>query len=110
MKVDTKKIGKIQITIGIILLLAVVIGTPVFYRLSFLNPLVEGSTTIVETWGEISESMNETSILPGLVTSDFVLIGTIIKTSRAVFFSVSIMLFFLSIMFILQGLANIKRK
>ena len=109
MKIDAK-IGKIQIIIGIILLLLVIIGTPISVKSYFYNPIVEGSTSMIEVWSSISEGMNTSTLIPGHITSDLIILSATIRTSLVIFLSLSVMMFFLSIMFILQGLANIKRK
>jgi len=111
---DIQKIGKIQITIGIILLLVAVIGSVFIVKETYLQTLVDGTVGMVNTWGDVSEGLrelNETSMITvGHVTSDLIIEESVVKTTGAVFIACTLILIALSAILILQGLANLNRR
>ncbi len=101
---DLKKIGQIQIAIGIIFLLITIGGTIFFW-----NYLVGGSEYLSGSLSSITE--NRTQLLSEPVTYQMGIVDIAISLRFIVPILVScpLILLLLSLVMILQGLANVKR-
>jgi len=109
--VTKQKIGKIQFYIGIILLLITIIGSFFIVKNVYFGTLINGVLKATAAWGDVGREINGTSIgIIGHVISNNILQSQIIKTSLALFGACVLILITLSVMMILQGLANQSKK
>lgn len=111
--VDRKKIGKIQFYLGIALLVITIIGSIVVIK-SSLGSFVDGVSSETGTWGEVSNKLGEGSaegtLIEGMVVSELITQGLVVKTAGFMFGTSALILLVLSVMLILQGLANQSKK
>lgn len=109
--INKKKIGKIQFYIGLILLLATIIGSIFIVNNIYIGTLVAGVEEVSTTWGEVGQEMNGTLIgIDSQVISNVVLQVQILKTTLSLYGVCALILIVLSLMMMLQGLANQSRK
>lgn len=108
---NAKTIGRIQLVFGIALLAVLTAGFIIGFRHFLISPMVSGAETVMSTWADVSGAANATEIgVTGHLVSSLTMMGLVVKASTAVFISTAVILLALSVMFILQGLANISRK
>ncbi|MFH1727889.1 MAG: hypothetical protein ABIA04_05665 [Pseudomonadota bacterium] len=109
---EIKKIGKIQIWIGCIILLITIISSVIIVRNVYFDTLTESVAGMTSVWGDVaSRQINGTSIgVEGHVISFIVTEATIFKMTLSVFVTCALILVVLSIILITQGLANLNRK
>lgn len=105
--VTKEKIGKIQFYLGILLLLVTIIGSIFIIKNVYIGALVTGVEGTMATWGEVSQEINGTLIgVSGHVVSNVILQGQIVETTVFLYGASALILIVLSIILILQGLAN----
>ncbi len=93
------------------MLIATAISSTLIIKNVYIGALITGVSGTTATWGEVSQEINATSIgIKGLVVSNVVLQGQIIKTTMYLFGICSLILVVLSVVLILQGLANRSQK
>ncbi|MEK6867770.1 MAG: hypothetical protein AABX98_03015 [Nanoarchaeota archaeon] len=110
-----QQIGKIQLIVGIFLLFAIIIGTPlILFKTFYVSILWNGSFGITEKWGEIDDGEWTGSATQldraAHVQSFMVLLGTAYHSAIILFTLGAVILLILSIFFILQGYANMSSK
>jgi len=108
---DTKKIGKIQVWIGCILLFATIVSSILIVKNIYIDTLVKGVATTAEEWGDSVKQINGTSIGASAHVVSFVVTeATIFKMTLSVFITCALIVAILSIILITQGLVNLNRK
>jgi len=108
---NIKKIGKIQIWIGCILLLVTIVSSILIIKNMYIGGLIGGVETITKTWGEVVRETNSTIIgIEGHVVSTLITESMIFRTTIFIFGACALILIVLSIILITQGLVNINRK
>ncbi|MEK6938702.1 MAG: hypothetical protein AABX04_06680 [Nanoarchaeota archaeon] len=108
---NRKQIGKIQLIFGIVLFVATMILSVWIIKEVYIGALITGVSSTTATWGKVSQEINTTSIgINGLLVSNLVLQGQIVRTTTYLFGWVSVVLLVLSIILILQGLSNLATK
>jgi len=111
--VTKQKIGKIQFYLGIVLLVVTIIGS-VFVFKGVLNSFVDGVSSETGTWGEVGNKLGEgtpeNEMITGIIVSDLITQGLIVKASGFIFGACTLILLIMSVMLILQGLANQSKK
>lgn len=110
-----QQIGKIQLTVGLFLLLATIIGTPlILFKTFYVSILWDGSLAVTYGWaetdrGEWSGSATELAERAAHVQSFMVLLSTVYKVGMILFMLGAVILLMLSIFFIFQGYANMSK-
>ena len=111
--VTKQKIGKIQFYLGIAMLVITIIGSIVVVK-SFLGSFVDGVSGETGTWGEVSNKLGEGSaegtLIEGMVVSELITQGLVVKAAGFIFGACTLILLIMSVMLILQGLANQSKK
>jgi len=103
-----KTIGKIQIIIGIILLVATIIWSIGIIQYDYLTIQKNNVNTITETWKDVANMTNGTDwSIMGHVIDAVTTQSTITHATIYLFGLCSAILLILAIMFILQGLVNL---
>ncbi|HIH42266.1 TPA: hypothetical protein HA246_01340 [Candidatus Woesearchaeota archaeon] len=106
-----KNIGKIQLVIGIIILLSSVIGSYLIFKNFYVETLTGNTKALTDTWtGEIKDRPDNDIGVTGHVATSIILNGLILKTNFVVFVVGIIILVVLSLTLILQGLVNIYKE
>jgi len=106
-----KKIGKIQFWVGILLFLVMMISSVFIIKNVYIGSLVAGVEQTVATWSEVIEENEETvEGLNGQIVANVVLQGQIIKTTMFLYGLGVLIVVVLSVMLVLQGLANQSKK
>ena len=109
-----KQIGKIQLTLGIVLFLATIIGSIFIVKDVYIDGLVTGVTGVTSTWGDVSKELNNTgaenSLIMGLIVENITLQGQITRMTTFLFAAIAFISIVLSIILILQGLTNLAKK
>jgi len=109
--ITKKKIGKIQIALGLILFCIVVVSSIFIIKEVYIGGLIVGVTGIAKGWADVANQINGTTIgLTGHVVSDVIHQSQIIKANGYVFLMCAFTLVVLSMILFLQGLANIAKK
>ena len=112
MKVKT--IGKIQLVIGITLFIVVMISSLWFLQNIYRGDLENTLTTLTTTWHQLGQTLNATTITENLGKEHLIgyvsLEMDLFKTSFYLFVASIANFLFLSIILILEGLANISNK
>lgn len=107
------KIGTIQFYLGIVLLVVTIVGCIVAMENVF-DSFVNAVGDETETWGEISEKVVEGSaeseLITGILVGDLITQGLVVRVAGVVFAACVLILLMLSVMLILQGLANRAKK
>jgi hypothetical protein len=105
------KIGKIQFYFGIVLLVFTIIVSIFIIKGVFFETLTNGIESTTSAWSGIEQELeNKEMGVMGHIVSNVVLQGMIIKTTGFLFFACALILVVLSIILILQGLANQVKK
>ena len=109
--ITKEKIGKIQFYVGILLLLVTIIGSIFIIKNAYIGNFVKGVRSTTDAWEEVNNEINGTNIgIMGHVRSYVILQGQIFATTSILFITSVLILIILSIMMILQGLANQLKK
>ncbi|MBT4935353.1 hypothetical protein HOL21_04320 [Candidatus Woesearchaeota archaeon] len=107
--VTKQKIGKVQFYLGIILLIITIIGSIVLFK-SMLSSYVDGVSSETTTWTDASKILGEGSpeneMIVGILLSDVITQGLIVRSFGYIFGASALILLIMSVMLILQGLAN----
>ena len=108
---NLKTIAKIQLRIGILLLIVAVIGGVwVIQNIYIEGTLLRGDAGITSQWTKVSQETDGTSIgIAGHVVSDIILLASIVKTTMYLFGACAFIVAVLGVMLILEGLANLKK-
>ncbi|MFC1691068.1 hypothetical protein ACFL0W_02695 [Nanoarchaeota archaeon] len=106
-----EKIGKIQFWMGIILFF-LAIGFGIFgIKYIYLDTLEVGAISVSENWYDVSQNLEEANPqISAFVVSDMITLATTVKTTAFLFITGCLIMALISIMMMLQGLANIHRK
>lgn len=119
MKVQT--IGKVQLTLGVIFLIATIVFGIMLFN-DFLSMTSIGPKQITDSWTDVSDMLqsrsnqtNSTAMIVrttmiGEVVSDLVIVGGELNIIKHIYIFGSAILAILSVILILQGLANMSRK
>ncbi len=117
MKVNKQKVGKIQVTAGILLFLVTLVGSYfVMSQVFYQGILSNGAFAITEKWGEAADPDGDDVPQEGdaemiaEVTSIMVILGSLYKYALYIFGLGAFILFSLSGILILQGLTNLVKK
>ncbi|MBW3015614.1 hypothetical protein KY330_04270 [Candidatus Woesearchaeota archaeon] len=97
---DNKRLAKVQVYVGLFLLLATLIAGVWVIREVYIGALTEGVHYITETWAEIGEDTSAA----GHVINAIVLEGTIVRASLPLFVVGELILIALAMLMIFQGL------
>lgn len=106
-------IGKIQLYLGIILFVITLVGSILIVQsaLSLFVDAVDNETT---NWGDIQNKLTadspEHTLIMGFVIGDILTQGLIMKVGGFIFGACVLILIVLSLILILQGLANQSKK
>lgn len=109
-----KTVGKIQLIIGVTLFIITLISSLWFLQNIYRGDLVTSLTRLTNTWRELGETVNATTIIENLGEEHliaYVGLETDIFKIASYLFIVGIANFLLlSVILILEGLVNISRK
>ncbi len=110
-KLNKKQIGKIQVYLGIFVLLATIIGAYFVITTLFYQNLVNGARVMTEYWGEASQQYDTLNLeIQAQVLTGMVLLSGIYTVGLYIFCLGCIILVVLSLFLILQGLAKQKKQ
>ncbi|MBS3158368.1 hypothetical protein J4206_03700 [Candidatus Woesearchaeota archaeon] len=105
------KIGKLQLVIGIIILLSSIIGGYLIVKNFYYDTQIYNAKALTDIWAnEIKDHPGSNIGVTGHVATSLILEGSILKTNFVVFVIGIIILIVLSIILILQGLVNIYKE
>jgi len=108
---NQRQIGKIQLILGIILLIGTILSSILIIINVYIGAIILGVSSVTRTWTYVSQEINTTAIgMEGQLVSNVILQGQIIKTTMYLFGICSLILVVLSIILILQGLTNLAKK
>ncbi len=111
--VTKQKGGKIQYYTGIILLIVTIVGS-IFVFYSVVNSFTEVVGSETGTWSEVANTLDEGSpenkLITGMLVSHLVTQGLVVRTAGFTFAFCTLLLIAMSVMFILQGVANQSKK
>ncbi len=109
--ITKEKIGKIQFYLGILLLLVTIVGSIFIIKNVYIGNLVKGVGKSTDAWTEVTKEINGTNIgIMGHISSNIALQGTLFANTAILFITCVLILITLSMMMILQGLANQSKK
>lgn len=109
--VNLKKIGKIQFYFGIILLISVIVGSIFIVKEIYIGTLMTSIESATSVWSQFAQETNSSSteitshLIPFLMSQ-----ASIFRMTLCLYGLGALILIVLSIMLILQGLANQSRK
>jgi hypothetical protein len=111
--ITKQKIGKVQFYLGILLFVITIISSVVLFKVT-LTAFVNGVTNETGTWEEIDnnlvEGSPESEVIYGVMVSGLLTQGLVVRTFGYVFGACTLILLIMSIMLMLQGLANQAKK
>lgn len=106
MKLTKQQIGRLQLYSGCFFLLLTIIGT--YLAMTYFFQLVStGSQKVMLSWGEAQTDPPDLKIY-GETMSSLMVLAHLYQITRVILWFISAMMVFLSVMLMLQGLANSK--
>jgi hypothetical protein len=109
--ITKEKIGKVQFYLGILIFVITIISSIFIVKNVYIGSLIMGVESTTTTWSEVSQEINVTQIgMQGHLVSNIMLQGQIIKTTMYLYGICALLLIVLSVILVLQGLANQSKK
>jgi hypothetical protein len=110
MKLNKRQIGKIQICLGVLLILATIIGAYFVMTILFYQKnLATGASVMSEYWGEDAQQYDSLNLeIQAHSITGLILLSEIYNIGSYIFYLGCIIMIVLSFILILQGLANQK--
>ena len=110
MKLNKRQIGKIQICLGVLLILATIIGAYFVMTILFYQKnLATGASVMSEYWGEDAQQYDSLNLeIQAHSITGLILLSDIYNIGSYIFYLGCIIMIVLSFILILQGLANQK--